>query len=160
MIVYEGLKSDFLNSVESDSIAMEIEENILSKLGRHTGKSEFRSWENSLKYMYIVLNNQAIPTNAGIAIEYNIPQTSKRVDFIISGYNKKDKGGAVIVELKQWDEIESVEGVDALVRAFVGGGKRELVHPSYQSWSYAQLIKDYNSSVQDKEIELYPCVHA
>ena len=158
MIVYEGIKSDFLKSVESDSIAMEIEENILTKLGRHTGRSEFRSWENSLDYMYKVLNDEEIPTDAGIAIEYNIPQTSKRVDFLISGYDRNKQGGAVIVELKQWETLEALDGVDALVRTFVGGGRRDLVHPSYQSWSYAQLIRDYNASVQDKEIGLYPCV--
>ncbi len=55
MIVYDGVKTDFLSSVENDSIALEIEENILSKMGRHTGKAEFRSWENSLTYMYKVL---------------------------------------------------------------------------------------------------------
>ena len=53
MIVYDGLKTDFLSSCENDSIAIEIEENILSKLGRHTPKAEFRSWENSLNYMYL-----------------------------------------------------------------------------------------------------------
>ena len=42
MIVYDGLKSDFLASCERDSIAMEIEEKILSKMGRHTPKAFFR----------------------------------------------------------------------------------------------------------------------
>ena len=51
MIVYEGVKTDFLKSCESDSIAIEIEKNILDKLGRNTPKAEFNSWENSLNYM-------------------------------------------------------------------------------------------------------------
>ena len=62
MIVYDGLKTDFLTSCENDSIAIQIEENILSKLGRHTPKSEFRSWENSLNYMYKVLNDDEFKT--------------------------------------------------------------------------------------------------
>lgn len=66
MIVYDGVKTDFLASCENDSIAMEIEENILAKLGRHTPRSEFRSWENSLNYMYKVLNDDGIPADAGI----------------------------------------------------------------------------------------------
>ena len=78
MIVYDGLKTDFLSSCEKDSIAMEIEENILAKLGKHTPKAEFCSWENSLNYMYKVLNDDEIPSDAGVAIEFNIPQTSKR----------------------------------------------------------------------------------
>ena len=158
MIVYEGIKRDFQRSVENDSIAMEIEQNILDRMGRHTAKNEFRSWENSLGYMYKVLNDSAIPGEAGIAIEYNIPQTSKRVDFIISGYDTKGRSGVVIVELKQWESLKAVDGVDALVETFTGGANRRVVHPSYQSWSYAQLIRDYNSTVQDENIGLYPCV--
>ena len=158
MIVYSGIKNDFLQSVENDSIALEIEKNVLEKLGRHTPKSEFRSWENSLTYMYKVLQDREIPGDSGIAIEYSIPQTSKRVDFIISGYDSEDRHGAVIVELKQWDELKAVPGLDALVETFIGGARHRLVHPSYQSWSYAQLIRDYNASVQDLSIRLSPCV--
>ena len=128
MIVYEGIKTDFLSSCEKDSIAIEIEENILTKLGRHTPKAEFRSWENSLNYMYKVLNDSEIPADAGIAIEFNIPQTSKRVDFIISGYGKSDEAGMVIVELKQWDSLEEVNGTDALVDTYVGGGIHRVPH--------------------------------
>lgn len=157
MIVYEGLKTDFLNSCERDAIAIEIEENILTKLGRHTPKAEFRSWENSLNYMYKVLNDAEIPSDSGVAIEYSIPQTSKRIDFIISGYGEKDEPGAVIVELKQWDSLKEVKGPDALVDTYLGGGTKRTVHPSYQAWSYAQLIRDYNQEVQDKSIMLSPC---
>ena len=157
MIVYDGLKTDFLASCENDSIAIEIEENILSKLGRHTPKSEFRSWENSLNYMYKVLNDDGIPSDAGVAIEFMIPQTSKRVDFMISGYTDDLKPQMVIVELKQWETLEEVKGTDALVETYTGGAKRRVVHPSYQAWSYAQLIRDYNQAVQDRSVNLAPC---
>ena len=157
MIVYDGLKTDFLTSCENDSIAMEIEENILAKMGKHTPKAEFRSWENSLNYMYKVLNDDEIPADSGVAIEFNIPQTSKRVDFMISGYGQDEEPGMVIVELKQWDSLTEVQGTDALVETYVGGGLHKVVHPSYQAWSYAQLIRDYNQEVQDGGIILSPC---
>ena len=157
MIVYDGIKTDFLKRCEKDTIAIEIEQNILSKLGKHTPKAEFRSWENSLNYMYKVLNDSEIPSDAGVAIEYNIPQTSKRVDFMISGYDESDNAGMVIIELKQWDSLTEVKGTEALVETYVGGGNHRVVHPSYQAWSYAQLIKDYNGEVQDKNIKLSPC---
>ncbi|MCR4845718.1 MAG: DUF2075 domain-containing protein [Eubacterium sp.] len=158
MIVYSGNKTDFMTSVDNDSIAIEIEQKILEVMGRHTPTSEFRSWENSLGYMYKVLNTEDIPADAGVAIEYNIPQTSKRVDFLISGYNNDERPGVTIIELKQWDELKSVEGVDALVETYLGGGIRRVVHPSYQAWSYAQLIRDYNATVQDDDIDISPCV--
>jgi len=157
MIVYDGLKTDFLTSCENDSIAIEIEQNILAKLGRHTPKPEFRSWENSLNYMYKVLNDDDIPADAGVAIEFNIPQTSKRIDFMISGYGQDDEPGTVIIELKQWESLEEVKGTDALVETFTGGANRRVVHPSYQAWSYAQLIRDYNQAVQDRKVRFFPC---
>lgn len=159
MIVYSGTKSDFLTAVEQDSIAAEIEENIYDKMHRRATQNEFRSWENSLEYMYKVLNDTAIPENSGVAIEYNIPQTSKRVDFIISGYGEKQDSNVVIIELKQWDKAEIVQGQDALVETFIGGAVRKVVHPSYQAWSYAAMIYDYNQNVQMENIVLHPCAY-
>lgn len=157
MIVYEGTKEDFLNSVEKDSIASEIEQTLYTKMHRATARNEFRSWENSLEYMYKVLNDKEIPENVGIAIEYNIPQTSKRVDFLISGYDSKKTGNVIIIELKQWDKLEMVEGQDGLVETYTGNANRKVVHPSYQAWSYSMLIKDYNEAVQSENIVLSPC---
>ncbi|MGG7212641.1 hypothetical protein ACQPUY_03370 [Clostridium nigeriense] len=41
--------------------------------------------------MYKVLNSNIIPDNCGIAIEYRIPATSRRIDFIITGLDCEDK---------------------------------------------------------------------
>lgn len=131
MIVYSGMKKNFMSAVEEDSIAFEIEKNIHNLMHKRTAANEFRSWENSLEYMYKVLNDREIPEDSGIAIEYNIPQTSKRVDFIISGYDKRKEPNVIIIELKQWDNVEEVEGQDALVQTFIGGVFRKVVHPSY-----------------------------
>ena len=159
MIVYDGIKSEFLNSVMNGTIAEEVRQRIFEKMGRTTPKSEFDSWKNSLSRMYMVLADTSIPDHAGIAIEYNVPQTSKRVDFIVSGYDADNQSNAVIIELKQWDELKKVDGKDALVETYTGGGLREVVHPCYQVWSYATLIRDYNKTVQDQNIILSPCAY-
>ena len=154
MIVYDGLKSDFLHSVEGDTIALEIEQNILAKMGKHTVTNEFISWDNSMQYMYKVMNDPEIPSDAGVAIEYNIPQTAQRVDFMISGSDAGGKPGMVIVELKQWSKLEKVDHTETLVETYTGNAVRKVVHPSYQAWSYAQLIRDYNATVQDDDIDI------
>ena len=159
MLVYDGLKSDFLQSVEQDTIAQEIEKSIYEKMHRRTARNEFRAWENSMEYMYKVLNDQEIPMDAGIAIEYNIPRTSKRVDFLISGYGEEKEANVILIELKQWDEIHAVPGVDGLVETYTGNAMRQVVHPSYQAWSYAELIMDYNQSVREGKISLFPCAY-
>ncbi|MCR5757551.1 MAG: DUF2075 domain-containing protein [Selenomonas sp.] len=159
MIIYNGLKCEFLHSVENDTIAREIEEDILEKMGKHTGESEFNSWNNSMQYMYKVMNDAEIPDDAGVAIEYNVPQTAKRVDFIVSGYDKDNRPGMVIIELKQWSKLAKVEHSDSLVETYTGHAIRKVVHPSYQAWSYAQLISDYNAAVQDEHVNLVSCAY-
>ncbi len=109
--------------------------------------------------MYKVLNDPQIPDDIGIAIEYNIPQTSKRVDFLISGLDVNKNSHIIIVELKQWDKLIAIESKDALVETYIGNGLRQVVHPSYQAWSYAQLIRDYNEEVQKNKIQLQPCAY-
>lgn len=158
MIIYDSTKFEFMKNIEQDVVASLIEKNIFMKMGRRTSQAEVRSWENSLKYMYILLTDDNIPNDSGIAIEYNIPQTSKRIDFIISGYNNLQEANAIVIELKQWSEVKKVDGQDGLVEVFTGGANRIVVHPSYQVWSYSSLINDYNKNVQDKNIKLSPCV--
>ena len=44
-----------------------------------------------MNFMRNIVDDSEIDDEVQIAIEYNIPQTSKRVDFIIIGADKKDK---------------------------------------------------------------------
>lgn len=157
MIVYEASKQEFLKHVDHDQIVSHILKEFNLKLGR-TSESEIRSWDNSMLHMYRVLNDPTIPDDAGVAIEYRIPYTSKRVDFLISGHDG-DQDSVVIVELKQWSEVEKVEGKEAIVKTFLNRGIREVAHPSYQAWSYAALIEDYNENVQEQSIQLKPCAY-
>lgn len=159
MIVYSGNKTEFMTEVLEDTIAYSIRDNIRKKMNRRTGEAEFRSWVNSLEYMYKVLNDNDIPEESGIAIEYNLPNTAKRVDFLISGYDSKQLPNVVIIELKQWEKLNKVEGLDGLVETFTGGANRRVVHPSYQAWSYAEMIKDYNEYAQIADIKLWPCAY-
>ena len=159
MIIYSGSKADFMVQVEEDTIAYTIRDNILEKMHRKTPDAEFRSWVNSLEYMYKVLNDDGIPRNSGIAIEYNLPNTAKRVDFLVSGYDAKRSANVVIIELKQWEKLNKVEGLDALVETFTGGRERRVVRPSYQAWSYAEMIRDYNEYAQIAGVDLWPCAY-
>ena len=99
-----------------------------------------------------MLDDPAIPDEAEVAIEYQIPRTSKRVDFMIAGADATDRGNVVVVELKQWESAEKVD--DEMlhsVRAFTGGAKRIVSHPSYQAYSYATFIRNSSEQVQDED---------
>lgn len=158
MLIYESTKNEFINSVENDTITDDIYKPYQKKIGK-SSKAQIRSWHNSMEYMYKVLNDKNIPNDAGIAIEFTIPPTSKRVDFIISGLGKNNKKTIIIIELKQWEKAEKVEEKEDIVKTYVGKGLREVAHPSYQAWSYAALIEDFNQTVQKEEISLHPCAY-
>lgn len=159
MIVYEATKELFVEDVIQDRIEENIDEKFYNKMGYHTSLSERKAWKNSMEYMLKVLIDSNIPSNIGVAIEYKIPNTSKRVDFIITGFDVNRKNVAVIVELKQWEKASIVSGKDGIVEAYTGHALREVAHPSYQAWSYATTIEDYNENVQQKQIGLYPCAY-
>ena len=158
MIVYSSSKKGFMADVMTNQIEKTILTSFVRELGHSTGKSEIASWHNSMLYMNNIMSDPAIPDDVGVAIEYRIPQTNKRIDFIITGTNSENRGIAVLIELKQWSEAE-ITDLDGVVKTFVGGNMREVSHPSYQVWSYATLLEDFNSSVQDENLSLAPCAY-
>ena len=160
MLVYEGIKSGFIDDVDLGIIADKIRNKYIEVVKKRPSVPEFNSWKNSMQYMRGVLSDFEIPNNTGIAIEYNIPPTGCRIDFMMSGYNK-DKSNVVIIELKQWDKATEVGEMDGIykVNTYTGGGMRDVNHPSYQAMTYANLIRDYNETVQLKDINVVPCAY-
>ena len=159
MIVYEATKQLFVEDVVQDKIEENIDRTFYEKMGYHTSKSERDAWKNSMQYMLKVLIDNNIQSNVGIAIEFKIHITTKRIDFIISGKDGKLKNTAIIVELKQWTEADIVSGKEGIVSTYTGHALREVAHPSYQAWSYATTIEDYNETVQERHIDLHPCAY-
>lgn len=160
MIVYNATKSQF----NSDVILNQISDKILERLKEsniHGGEdAEYRSWQNSLVFMRNVLDDNEIPDDVEVAIEYQIPRTSKRVDFIICGSDNNNKNNVIVVELKQWDKVEKIDNeMLHSVKAFTGGGNRMVSHPSYQAYSYAVFIKNSSEQVQDEDIGIIPCAY-
>jgi uncharacterized protein len=158
VIVYEATRGEFTEDVLGNVIEAKILERFRSRLGQSTSRAEIDAWRNSLGYMNNALLGAGIPADAGVAIEYRIPQTAKRVDFILTGLDGAGRRAAVIVELKQWREATAT-AKDGIVETFVGGAKREVEHPSYQAWSYAWYLRDYNEAVDAGGIELHACAY-
>ena len=100
MIVYEATKDIFVKDVISDNISKRIEQLYRLRVGQNVNPREKEAWRNSMMYMNNVLNDVSVPDNSGIAIEFKIPYTSKRVDFIITGRDNGGRNVAIIIELK------------------------------------------------------------
>lgn len=156
MLIYSGTIKTFNDDVLNKSIADKIKLSFKKINFKHNNRSEYNSWENSLKDMSLVLNDPNIDQEIKVAIEYNIPNTSKRIDFILSGYGENESKNALIIELKQWEKAERTNQ-DGLVKTFLGGGERLTTHPAYQADSYGKMISNFNSDIYENKINIKTC---
>lgn len=160
MIIYQATKREFLHHALREDIEDVVSRHYVHATGHRVGPSEIRAWTSSLLHMAKVLGDEEIPDTAGVAIEYQVPQTAKRIDFLITGLDAERQPKVIIVELKQWSEAR-VSDKDGIIWARRGGraGETEGPHPSYQAWSYAALLADFNATVQDEDLALHPCAY-
>jgi len=157
MIIYHSTKEKFSSDILTNDIDNIIQHALVERTGKRVGEAELNSFRNSLSYMDKVLHDGEIPADCGISIEYHIPQTSKRVDFIISG-SDGNTDNVVIVELKQWQTAEITDR-DGVVRTRFKQGMKDTAHPSYQAWSYAALLNGFNEAIAEENINLHPCAY-
>ncbi len=158
MIVYQSSKKDFLTNVADECIEDIIRDTVKLRLNMKVGESEYNSWKGSLNYMFHILNSNQIPDDAGVAIEYRIPQTAKRIDFFLTGQDENGIDHAILIELKQWQDV-NITDKDALVTTRFKHGLSEEPHPSYQAWSYSTFLTGFNEVVYNEDIRLKPCAY-
>ena len=158
MIIYQSNKERFIKDLISNEIHEIIEATYKLKTGHRVAKNELRSWQESMRFMGAVMDDEEIPNDAGVSIEYSIPQTSKRIDFILTGQDQANNDQVVIIELKQWESAELTDK-DAIVKTRFQHGLAETSHPSYQAWSYSELLNQLNETVYTENIHLAPCAY-
>lgn len=158
MIVYRNDFKGFHNDIISNDIETKINQCLVETLQIGASKSSLRSYHNSLEKMYTVLSGGIIPDDCGISIEYNIPPTGLRIDFMLSGYGPKDEKNIIIIELKQWENAY-ITNMDGIVNTFTGGHYQNVDHPSYQALTYSDFLKYFNSTVSKNNINLEPCAY-
>ena len=157
MLAYLGTKSDFLR--DAPVIEDKVRDAVKAKLNFDVGQSEYQSWRNSLgNAMSHVMRSDQIPEDAGIAIEYRLNGRRFRLDFVISGLDSQGKESLVIIELKQWTDIQFSE-LEEHIRTALGGGIRDVTHPSYQVWSYKSHLEMYNEYVYENGLSVEACAY-
>ena len=145
--------------LDAPTIEDKVRAEVKRKLGHNVGDAEYSSWRNSLgNAMYHAMNTDEIPGEAGVAIEYRVNGRAFRIDFMLSGKNHTGKESLVIIELKQWTDIEFSDLAEH-VRTYVGGGIKDKPHPSYQAWSYLSHLKMYNEYIYETDVEVKACAY-
>lgn len=159
MIVYQNTAKGFKDDVDRNRIREEVLQGVMKAFhGKRIGRSEQESWRNSLGFMERIVRRSSVADDCGIFLEYTIPATYKRIDFIIAGQNERGDENFIIVELKQWQMAESTEK-DGVVKTVLGGGIRETTHPSYQANAYKLFLKDFNENIEVEGIDAHSCAY-
>lgn len=160
MLVYQATKQRFLQDAKGGDIEDVVGESYRIRTGMRPAPGDIGAWKESLLQMALVLDEPQIPDDCGVAVEYRIPQSMKRVDLIITGRDEHDRSAAVIVELKRWSSSKRTD-MDGIVIAHRGGSSTEAEgpHPSYQAWTYAALLMGFNEAAYEARAELRPCAY-
>jgi len=128
-------------------IARRLETAFIDYFRYRPSPSEVRSWEESLSRLSLVLSSAKL-TDHGVFLEYQLPQSSRRLDAMITGLDKDKKENAVIVELKQWQECEPSDA-EAMVSTRLGGAVRDTLHPSVQARGYRDYLADMHTAFHE-----------
>ncbi|KAF1017462.1 MAG: hypothetical protein GAK31_00727 [Stenotrophomonas maltophilia] len=155
MIVYQADKETFLRQCNDQEIEQVILASYNAATNSKVSDSEVRSWRVSLGYIARALNHPTIPGDVGVAVEFMLPQSRKRIDVVLTGHDEDGSPHVIIVELKQWSTVRPSKR-DAMIELH-GGDLR--VHPSYQAWSYAAFLEGFNEAVHEGKLQLHPCAY-
>lgn len=161
MIVYKATKKQFLEDFRKEVLVNKIIEGYEKNVAKTTYYI-VNSWNSSLPYVYLLLEDDRIPDNCGISIEQTIPNidTKKRIDVMLTGRDSAGRNSVVVLELKQWSKAEHPsDKIGYIVTNSSKETEQVRIHPSFQSWSYSYLLERYNSAFALNNIGVYPCAY-
>ncbi|MFN8234113.1 MAG: DUF2075 domain-containing protein [Actinomycetota bacterium] len=121
---------DFVADATHNRIAEKLRSAFFRFFRYEPSPSEVGSWQNSLRAMSDVIEVAALDDH-GIVVELQLPLSSKRLDCMLTGHDAGERSQAVVVELKQWTNVEP-SPIDDCVTVFIGGRKRDELHLSAQ----------------------------
>lgn len=158
MQLFSGNSVSFIRKNRDNTIANSLKTAFFEHFGYNPSPNEVMSWRNSLLRLSLIMEDCSL-TNHGVFIEYQLPLTSRRLDCMICGFNNAGKPEAVIIELKQWEICRLSDYDSDYVITWVGGGNKEVLHPSIQAGNYRHYLKNYKTVFYegDNPVSLSAC---
>lgn len=144
MRLYSGTSQQFMQDTTQNQIAEKLKLAFFDHFRYYPPMGEINSWRNSLRAISMIFQSAGLMDH-GIILEYQLPLTSKRLDCLICGRDKNSKDNAVVIELKQWDKCDEAAGENEVL-TWVGGAKREVLHPSVQVGQYSMYLQDTHTA--------------
>ena len=157
MHLYSGPTTEFISDTTQNRITSKLEASFFGHFRFKPPQSEVRSWQQSLRSMSTALQTGDL-TDHGVVLEWQLPLSSRRLDCMVTGHSHADKAGAVVVELKQWEEA-APSAVEDCVTVFMGGRLRDRLHPSKQVGNYQRYLQDVHTAFSEGEVDLQACAY-
>ena len=145
MKLYAGTTEQFRADAQMHRIAEKLRAEYTTQIGHKPAPSEVASWQNSLTALALLVD-QAELDDHGVILEYQLGNTSRRLDAMLTGHAATSAENAVVVELKQWSGANiGPSTADNCVELYVGKQVRRVLHPSVQVGGYQQWLLDNHS---------------
>ncbi len=159
MELYQGTCDQFILQSTFNKISTTLKQGYQNYYGYQPSFNEVMSWQNSLKDLAELLKSVNF-SNQGIKLEYFVPLSSLRIDVLLTGINSDDDEQAVLIELKQWQATKP-SMMENEVKTAIGGGIRDILHPSVQVDAYKNYLEGFLEVFYRKvgKIKLDSCVY-
>ena len=145
MKLYAGTTEQFRADAQMHRIAEKLRAEYTTQIGHKPAPSEVHAWQNSLTALALLVD-QAELNDHGVILEYQLGNTSRRLDAMLTGHAATSADNAVVVELKQWSGANiGPSTADNCVELYVGKQVRRVLHPSVQVGGYQQWLLDNHS---------------
>ncbi len=155
MQLYAGTSKQFIDDTFLNRIGEKLRTRFFEEFRFQPSQSEYTSWQNSLRAMCNVLQYANL-VDHGVVLEYQLPLSSRRLDCMLTGKDDNAQPNAAIVELKQWSNA-APSSIDGCVTTFVGGRRRDVLHPSNQVGQYQQYLEDCHTVFSSGQVQLSSC---
>ncbi|HBM70637.1 MAG TPA: hypothetical protein DD377_04670, partial [Firmicutes bacterium] len=157
-IVYQETLQTFIDQcLVSKNIASKVREGMFNAGYSFVMPNWETSWNNSLPEIAKVLKVSNVDKDVDVAVEYRLKNSLERLDFLIYGLGSNNKKNMVIVELKQWSQVEVTSSMNKVHTMVAKGHFEDHFHPSYQALNYAGQLKAFNEYVQNEKMGIESC---
>lgn len=150
---------EFCRAVKTNSIFSTLDQAFVAATGQHASPSERSSWVGSLPRLSGAIELAELPDSVHIGLEVQIPYYSERIDAVLYGYDATDKPLVVLIELKQWSEVETAG--DGRLGVRMRSGLVSVVHPSLQVEGYRRHLTNFVRAFHSEpRVQVACCVYA
>jgi len=142
MLIYEADAKTFCSDIRNNTITDIMSSAFLSFFGVRSNQSQINSWQNSLPRVRDLIEISNLK-DINVALEYEVPYNQNRIDCLLFGKDEKSDDNIVLIELKQWTNVQALEDEGNFVETYTGGNTRIVAHPSQQVKGYDGYLKSF-----------------